>query len=323
MPRDDQPSVAAEFEALAERLEAQGDYRVLRRLEAVSLTPAAVDIAAEAVGRAVFVDVETTGLDASADEIIELAMVPFRFRKADGAVLAVEPAFQGLQEPSRPLSPEIVALTGLTDADLAGQRLDMAAARAMVGAADLLIAHNAGFDRPFLEALDPLFANAFWACSLEEVDWRGAGFEGRGLKPLALQSGFFFDGHRAANDCLAGIELLARPLPGADAPAMAQLLQSARAKTWRLWALDSPYEAKDALKARGYRWNGAAPKAWRIDLASDAALAEEAEYLRGAVYRRDATVLLDAVSAKARYSAQPPRNRRRVTLSSLERRRAA
>ena len=46
---------------------------------------------------------------------------------------------------------------------------------------------------------------------------------------------------------------------------MDRLLEKARRPGWRIWAENSPFELKDELKARGYRWNGDGrpnPKAW-------------------------------------------------------------
>jgi hypothetical protein len=43
-----------------------------------------------------------------------------------------------------------------------------------------------------------------------EIDWTADGYEGRKHAYLAASAGFFYDRHRAANDCLAGVELLAR-----------------------------------------------------------------------------------------------------------------
>src|SRR3546814_4221806 len=60
------------MEALAAQLEASGDYRVLRRLP----VPAGGFVPMPHMKRAVFLDVETTGLDPNVDDIIELAMVP-------------------------------------------------------------------------------------------------------------------------------------------------------------------------------------------------------------------------------------------------------
>src|SRR3546814_17152929 len=60
------------MEALAAQLEASGDYRVLRRLP----VPAGGFVPMPHMKRAVFLDVETTGLDPNVDDIIELAKVP-------------------------------------------------------------------------------------------------------------------------------------------------------------------------------------------------------------------------------------------------------
>jgi len=53
--------------------------------------------------------VETTGLDPDRHEIIELAMVPFTYRK-DGRVFSTGSPFHQLQEPKEPISVEITGL---------------------------------------------------------------------------------------------------------------------------------------------------------------------------------------------------------------------
>ena len=88
-----------------------------------------------------------------------------------------------------------------------------------------------------------------------------------------MGAGFFYERHRAKHDCIAAIELLATPLPKAGVPAMAKLLERARRPNWRIWAENSPFELKDQLKARGYRWNGDGtrnPRAWYIDVDDEA-----------------------------------------------------
>ena len=55
----------------------------------------------------------------------------------------------------------------------------------------------------------------------------------------------------------------------------------------RIGMIGSPFEDKDALKARGYRWNDGSDgrhKAWHIEVGLDALDAEIA-YLRKEVYR--------------------------------------
>lgn len=68
-------------------------------------------------------------------------------------------------------------------------------------------------------------------------------------------SGFFYDSHRAAHDCAAGIALLNSVLAKSGERAMARLLQTARPPIWRIWAEGAPFGLKDILKARGFRWN--------------------------------------------------------------------
>ena len=121
---------------------------------------------------------------------------------------------------------------------------------------DLVEAHNAVFDRRFLERLCPALYEAMGACSMTEIDWAAEGFEGTKLAYLVAGYGFFYDRHRAANDCPAAVNLLSQTLPLSGISGLARLLTRARQTTWRIWAANSPFEFKDLLKARGYRWNG-------------------------------------------------------------------
>ena len=72
-----------EQERAAAILEANRDYRILRRLRLrdASLPPEGVT-----TKRAVIVDVETTGVDQCVDEIIELAMLKFDYSIDGGFV---------------------------------------------------------------------------------------------------------------------------------------------------------------------------------------------------------------------------------------------
>jgi hypothetical protein len=155
---------------------------------------------------------ETTGLDPLQHEIIEMAMLPFTYG-LDGALYAVGEPFSQLRQPSAPIPPGITALTGLTDAMVAGHSIDPAAVQAFVEPAALIVAHNASFDRRFAERFCPAFAGKPWACSLQGVGWAGEGFEGSKLAYLAMKQGLFFEGHRAFHDCQATLAVLAQPAP--------------------------------------------------------------------------------------------------------------
>src|ERR1700761_4008295 len=268
---------------MAKALERSGGYRVLRRLRPLAKREPPAGMKTR-IG--LFVDVETTGLDPVRDEIIELAMAPFTYG-SDGEIYGVGEPFQQLRQPSKPIPAEITAITGIDDAIVEGKAIDPEAVATFAAPAALVIAHNAAFDRKFLERYSETFNTKPWACSMSQVDWAAEGYEGAKLAYLATGAGFFYDRHRATHDCMAAIELLARTHPKGGRTGLAQLLEAARAPTWRIWAENSPFDLKDVLKARGYRWNGegtATPRAWYIDVA-EGARAEEEAFLKAEIYR--------------------------------------
>lgn len=273
----------SDLEAMAAALEASGDYRVLRRL--------APRVAGEANGAetrlGIVLDVETTGLDQAKDEIIELAMVPFTYT-LDGQIVEVRPAWRRLRQPSKPIPAEITALTGIDDAMVAGQDIDPAEVEAFAQPAVVVIAHHAAFDRPFAERLSKIFETKCWACSQSQIDWKAEGVEGTKLSYFATGCGFFYERHRAADDCAAVAELLARPLPRSGATGLAKLLEAARRPAIRIWAVDSPFPKKDLLKARGYQWSDGANgrrKSWFIDV-DEATREAEIDFLQREIFKR-------------------------------------
>lgn len=289
----------ADLEAAARKLEASGHYRVLRRLERFTRLTAG-DIAGARLG--LVLDLETTGVDPRRDEIIEFAMVPFHY-DADGRVLTVGEAFSRLRQPREPVSEEITRITGITNVMLEGTSVTEAEVAAFAAPAALIIAHNAGFDRRFAEAFSPGLSMKPWACSMSQVDWKAHGFEGTKLSYLATQCGFFHDGHRGEIDCHATLEVLATPLPSGRT-ALAHLLETARRSSFRIWAENSPFDLKDVLKARGYRWNGdpgPAPRAWYVDV-DEADRDAEIDFLRREIYRGEIDPLVRRITAFERFS---------------------
>ena len=193
-----------DLEDLALRLEESGDYRVLRRVPVVERY-ADDDATTKRLG--LIVDVETTGLDPTRDKIIELAILPFDF-SSEGVLYGVRDSYAGFEDPGMPIPKEISRLTGITDDDVRGQTLDDDAVAALAADASLVIAHNAGFDRRFLERRFPVFVDTPWGCSREQVPWAAEGLRSRSLDYLLYRFGYFFDGHRALNDCQAVLHLL-------------------------------------------------------------------------------------------------------------------
>ena len=187
---------------------------------------------------------------------------------------------------------------------LRGQALDEARVLAMIEGADLVVAHNAGFDRPFVEERLPQFAALNWACSFADIDWSQEGRSSAKLTALAGELGVFYDAHRAEMDCHALLAVLMATLPSTGASGLLRLIESARMPTYRLQATHAPFDAKDQLKARGYRWDGA-QKVWHTRLADQVALSLECEWLKASVYGgRSSRVQVEELDAKTKYSAR-------------------
>lgn len=303
---------ATQSEAMAAELAAHPDYRVLRRLDTAREWPA---LSGPSVKRAAVIDTETTGTDPTADNVIELAIVVFEYCRTSGAVGRVLGRYDGLEDPGVPIPPESTAIHGITDAMVAGRRLDEAEIARLLDGVALVIAHNAGFDRKFVEPRLPVFSELPWACSWQEIPWSEAGIESSKLEYLAYRYGFFYDGHRAEVDCLALLEVLRRPFvrkegQGSAETALKVLLDSARETSYRLWATGSPFESKDALRKRGYWWD-APVRCWSRELWSSEDVRAELAWLKNAVYGgRSVTLDLDEFDARTRYSARPGKRER-------------
>ena len=290
-----------DIDVMAKVLQAHPDFKVLRRLRPILQWPAATD---SAITRVVVLDTETTGLDQSKEKIIELALLRVDIDNATGMPVGPLQVYDGLEDPGRPIPKEVVAITGLTDADVAGQRIDEARVAELMEGVDLVIAHNAGFDRPFVEARFEQFAKLPWACSFADIDWKAQGRGSAKLESLAQANGWFYDAHRAEMDCHALLAVLATPLPAAPQTGMARLLQAAGLPSFRLSASNAPFESKDKLKARGYRWN-ADQRVWQTRLCDPAALQAEFAWLKENAYNsRSAVVQIEKLDACTKYSSR-------------------
>ena len=294
-------------EELAARLAEHPDYRVVRRLDTSREWPA---LSGPTVRRAAIVDTETTGTDPAVDKVIELAVVVFEYCRESGAVGRVLGTYDGLEDPGLPIPPESTAIHGITDAMVAGKRIDDAAVARLLEGVGIVVAHNAAFDRKFLEPRLPIFASLHWGCSWQEVPWSEAGIESSKLEYLAYRHGFFYEGHRAEVDCLALLEVLRQPFADSGVSALKLLLDSAREPSFRLWANGSPFESKDVLRKRGYWWD--APKrCWSREVWSKTEVDAELAWLRAAVFGGKSVALdLDEFDAKTRYSGREGKRER-------------
>ena len=155
-----------------------------------------------------------------------------------------------------------------------------------------------------MEERFPIFASKAWACSWAEIPWHDEGISSAKLEFLAYSCGFHFTGHRATTDCYALLEVLQQPLPSSGTKAMQVLLQNARIADIKVSALGSPFETKDVLRERSYRWN-AEKKLWAKSI-SKQRFDEEVTWLKDAVYSGKSFRLeLERMTAMNRYSNRP------------------
>lgn len=286
-------------EKCIEQLEQTGNYKIIRRYVRPDFYN---ESGGQEILKGIFLDSETTGLNAQKDKVIEIAIVPFEFDR-NGNIYRILPEYDALNDPGIPIPDDITRLTGITDKMVAGQSIDLNRVAEMLKDTRLVIAHNAGFDRPFMENLFDGFKNISWACSIRDVDWKEEGFESNKLEYLAYKFGFFYEGHRATIDCLAGIHLLSQTLPVSGISAMEKLLQSARTPTYRLLASNAPFSKKDDLRKRGYRWNND-QKVWYKNISAKR-LDDEQGWLKQNVYGgRLPKLPKTKITAMLRYSAR-------------------
>ncbi|MEY4265808.1 MAG: hypothetical protein RIS90_343 [Pseudomonadota bacterium] len=293
---------ALEVAVMAGLVAQHPDYRVLRRLE-VQTRFAGKGSGPRAT--VLLLDTETTGLSHGSEQIIELALLRVAVDTATGLPVGDVSVYDGLEDPGKPIPAEVQRITGISDDMVRGQTLDAARIAAMLAGVDLVIAHNAAFDRPFCEARYPGFADLPWACSLADIDWKKEGRNSAKLEHLALHQGWFYDAHRAEMDCHALLAVLTPTLPSDGKTGLARLLGAGAAPSYRLQATLAPFDAKNTLKARGYRWD-AEQRVWHTRLADETALAAECAWLKSAVYGgRPARVRVETLAATTKYSARP------------------
>lgn len=230
--------------------------------------------------KAAIIDTETTGLDHETDKIIELGIVIVEYCPETGQFYRVLDTYNELEDPGMPISPESTKIHGITDDMVSGKRIIDSDVEHLMSDVGLIIAHNAAFDRGFVESRLPIFQEKAWACSLAQIPWKDEGFSTASLEFLAYRFGFHFSAHRALDDCIALLEVLQSELPESGVKVFKILLDNARQTDFKLWALNAVYGMKDKLKERGYKWDGAH---WHITVTKED-LEHEIDWLRLEIY---------------------------------------
>lgn len=297
-----------EAEIAITALHATGDYLVLRRLDLekdTRFTHKSVGAARVALS----IDTETTGLDHEEDKIIELGIVAFEYNPETAEIIRITGRYSGFEDPGYPLSEEVKEITGITDEMVSGKQLDDDQVDALAKQATLVVAHNAAFDRKFVETRFPVFADVSWGCSVSQVNWQAERISSRTLEYLLYKcGGWCFNPHRAMDDADGLLGLLLGQLPVSSTPIFKELLETANKTTSRISAVAAPFDKKDLLKQRGYRWNDGSKggaKAWWRDVNQDAER-EEVRFLAEKIYSGGNTKMVEIsrIDAYSRFSVR-------------------
>ena len=289
------------IQELAHWLNSQADYRVLKRLP----EPVSYGQVSQAI-RVMVIDTETTGTNKDTDAVIEIGAVVVEVDSQTGQLGRVIDVFSGLEDPGFPIPPESTAIHGITDDMVKGKRFDEVHLNRLLENVHLIVAHNSGFDRPFLERRFKQFEQYAWGCTFDQIAWNEEGFGSSKLEFILYKLGFFYDAHRAVTDCYAVLQALNTPLPNSGVMPAQRLIDEANQKQFVIYALNTPYETKDALRNKGFRWD-ADLRSWKIKVTGKLGGDDIIQWLKANIYQTSNKVLMGFQISVAtdRYSDRP------------------
>ena len=234
------------------------------KLELPALAPRHQSPAKAAPEVLLIIDTETTGLDPSHGQCIEVGAVLFHV--ASRALLAqVSFLLPASRNPAQHVNGIAAEVTQLPQPWQAG----LSCFEAMLDRADAVLAHNVAFDRQWF-GIGPLPAiEKPWICSMADIQWPAD----RHLRPtpsvrdLALAYGVpVWAAHRALTDCIYLVQVFERCVD------LEELLAAAQ-EPRQLFRAKLSYAERHRAKEAGFRWNDPVAGAWSRRLSDREALA--------------------------------------------------
>lgn len=203
----------------------------------------------------VILDTETTGLKAESDHIIELAMLKVLYSPKLSRIVQIDSMFDQYEDPGVSITPIITKITGITNEMVQAQHIDDNVVGEFVlngnpqGVVPIIVAHNAQFDRKFMDKRFECLEKLPWACSINDVNWSSLGFGSSKQELIAYKLGYFYEAHRAITDTLA-LTFILNAVP----KSLENIMTNVKRKTYSMEIFNS-FSVKDDLKKRGFSWN--------------------------------------------------------------------
>ena len=279
----------------------QSDWKLIRKLH---LPKKYNEASSEETKKGIVLDVEATGLSIGHDDVIQLALLPFDYEVTSGRIINInkDQAFNGMREPRVPISEEASLITGITNEMVLNKKIDSKSVEAIIKNTDLVIAHNAAYDRPMVEQHWDCFKTVSWACTFRSINWLKEGFSSAKLELLGLNYGWFYEGHDAFNDCEACLALLSETLPKRNETVFSVLREYAIKPTYLIKAIDAPYDKRTLLRRKGYRWRPADQLNGKVWWTETDDYIEEINWLNKEIYKRKINIPIKKITALNRYS---------------------
>ena len=279
----------------------QSDWKLIRKLH---LPKKYNEASSEEIKKGIVLDVEATGLSIGHDDVIQLALLPFDYEVTSGRIINInkDQAFNGMREPRVPISEEASLITGITNEMVLNKKIDSKSVEGIIENTDLVIAHNAAYDRPMVEQHWDCFKNVSWACTFRSINWLKEGFSSAKLELLGLNYGWFYEGHDAFNDCEACLALLSETLPKRNETVFSVLREYAIKPTYLIKAIDAPYDKRTLLRRKGYRWRPADQLNGKVWWTETDDYIEEINWLNKEIYKRKINIPIKKITALNRYS---------------------
>ncbi len=214
------------------------------------------------VNNVLILDTETTGLDETKDEVIEVGSILFNIQ-SKSILSQVSFLLPVTSNPAEHINQISVEVSNLSQPSVEAMTFFLK----LVDHCDFIIAHNAEFDKKWFGSGKLPKLNKKWICSLEDINWS---FK-KNLKPkpsvssLALAFGIpVWNLHRALSDCYYLSEVFKR------CDNLEEILLNALKPRYLYKALVS-YEERSLAKNAGFLWNSHIQGAWTRKLSEEEA----------------------------------------------------